>query len=65
MGRLGKYGVLASLSPANEQSSKQVYILQRWSKKWSAYVDVTDVAQIANGDRLSIMSQHPSPKETS
>ena len=63
-GRLGKDGVLASLSPVKEQSS-EVYILQRWSEKWNTYIDVTDVAQIANGNRLTITSQQPSPKKAS
>ena len=29
-----------------------MYILQRWDAKWNTYVDVSDIEQVVNGDRL-------------
>ena len=53
--KLGKDGIVVlSSSVSKEHSSQKVYILQRWSKKWKAFVDVTDVKQIVDGDRLTI-----------
>ena len=40
---------------------KTVYILQRWSEKWNSFVDVTDMDQVVEGDRLTITMQS-SPK---
>ena len=53
LGKLGVDGVLAYFScPRWERRhrSKNVYILQRWTDKWKAYVDVTDVDQIQDGN---------------
>ena len=54
LGKVGKDGLLAyfSCEPGGCHSSKNVYILQRWDRRWNAYVDVSDIAQVVNGDRL-------------
>jgi len=51
---LGIRGVLAYFSCPRGQSSssKKVFILQRWSEKWKSFVDVTDIEQVEEGDRL-------------
>ena len=36
-------------------TSKQFYILQRWSDKWSAYVDVKLTAEVIAGDHLKVV----------
>lgn len=55
LGKVGKDGLLAyfSCEPGGcHSSSKSVYILQRWDSRWNAYVDVMDIEQVVNGDRL-------------
>ena len=66
LGILGIDGVLAYFSCPRGQTagSKQVFILQRWSDKWKSFVDVTDVDQVFDGDRLTIVMQHPSDEQT-
>ena len=61
VGKLGKDVCLASLS-TRDDSSKVVYFLQRWAKRWKAFVDVTDVSQILNGDRLTVTRHQASPR---
>ena len=57
--QLGKNGVLAYFScvRGEQPSHKNVFILQRWNSKWKVFVDVTDVDQVVDGDRLTITSQ--------
>ena len=66
LGILGIDGVLAYFSCPRGQTagSKKVFILQRWSEKWKSFVDVTDVDQVFDGDRLTIVMQHPSDAQT-
>ena len=66
LGILGIDGVLAYFSCARGQTagSKKVFILQRWSEKWKSFVDVTDIDQVFDGDRLTIVMQHPSDAQT-
>ena len=57
---LGVDRVLAYFScPWGERrhGSKDVYILQRWIDKWKSFVDVTDVDQIQDGDRLTVIKE--------
>ena len=58
---LGKDVCLASLS-TRDDSSKVAYFLQRWVKRWEAFVDVTDVSQILNRDRLTVTRHQASPR---
>ena len=59
IGLLGIDGILAYFSCVRGQSAgtKKVYILQKWSDKWNAFIDVTDTDQIVDGDRLTIIPQ--------
>ena len=60
LGKLGVDGVLAYFSyPRGERrhGGKDVYILQRWTEKWKTFVDVPDVDQIQDGDRLTIVQE--------
>ena len=31
------------------------YLLQRWSSKWRAFVDVTELGEVVDGDRLTVV----------
>ena len=57
--KIGKNGILAYLScERGHHSLKQnVFILQRWALKWETYMDVTDLEQIEDGDRLTVIHQ--------
>ena len=54
-----------SKSPADvfTSSSKEMYILQRFSKKWDTFVDVGEVAEVKDGDRLTAVAFNPRPAE--
>ena len=32
-------------------------MLQRWTDKWKSFIDVTDVDQIQDGDRLTVIKE--------
>lgn len=52
---LGKLGVDAKVIMSDHpSSSKQVYILQRYSDKWKKFVDVVDFETINAGDCISV-----------
>ena len=60
LGKLGVDRVLAYFScPRGERrhGGKDVYILQRWTEKWKTFVDVPDVDQIQDGDRLTVIQE--------
>ena len=60
LGQLGMDGILAYFSCVRGEqyrTDKHVYILQRWAEKWENFVDVTDVEQIKDGDRLTVVQQ--------
>ena len=60
LGKLGVDGVLAYFfCPQGERrhGGKDVYILQRWTEKWKTFVDVPDVDQIQDGDRLTVVQE--------
>jgi len=67
LGKVGKDGILAyfSCEKGHQSSTKEVYILQRWAAKWEAYVDVTDIEQIKDGDSLTVIPQNNSVFVTS
>ena len=63
LGQLGMDGILAYFSCVRgeeHRTDKRVYILQRWAEKWESFVDVTDVEQIKDGDRLTVVLQSSS-----
>ena len=57
--KVGKNGILAyfSCKRGHRSVTKDVYILQRWALKWETYVDVTDLEQVEDGDRLTVIRQ--------
>lgn len=64
LGKLGMDGILAYFSCVRgeqHRTDKRVYILQRWAEKWKNFVDVTDVDQINNGDRLTVVLESTNP----
>ena len=63
LGRQGKDGVIAYLSPNQEDTKKETFLVQRWDTTWNAFVDVTDVGEIESGDRLTICTKRTSPKK--
>ena len=62
LGKLGKDGILAyfSCERGHQSTTKDVYILQRWATRWETYVDVTDIEQVKDGDRLTVIPQENS-----
>ena len=60
LGQLEMDGILAYFSCVRgeqHRTDKRVYILQRWAEKWGSFVDVTDIEQIKDGDRLTVVLQ--------
>ncbi len=53
LGRQDKDGIIAYLSPNQEDTKKEIFLVQRWDTTWNAFVDVTDVREIESGDRLA------------
>ena len=35
------------------------YVLQRFSQKWNAYIDVTEASQVQKGDKLTVVEKQP------
>ena len=44
--------------PRPEASAVDFYVLQRWSTKWDAFVDIQP-SQVTSGDRISAVLQSP------
>ena len=67
LANVGKNGILAyfSCERGHQSLTKDVYILQRWALKWETYVDVTDLEQIKDGDRLTVIRQEQSQEDRS
>ena len=55
-----------SQTPADipTSSTKELYILQRWSMKWETFVDVKEATEVEDGDRLTAVSFSPLPAST-
>ena len=72
---LGKWGKDACLLPLSASgtdsvsgsatSGKQRFILQRWSSKWSTYVDVSSLSELESGDKLTVVLQPTNTVTTS
>lgn len=73
---LGKWGKDACLLPLSASgtdsevsgfatSGKQRLILQRWSSKWSTYVDVSSLSELESGDKLTVVLQPTNTVTTS
>ena len=45
--------VCVSEAPGN--AKPPVYILQRWSEKWQAFIDVSNESEIVDGDKLTVI----------
>ena len=39
---------------SNHDSPGRKFLLQRWSKKWRCFVDVSEITEITDGDQLTI-----------
>ena len=51
---------LLPFNPADlPATSKAYYILQRWSDKWQAFIDVKEASEVSAGDHLTVV---PCPK---
>ena len=44
---------------------QQFCLLQKWSHKWGAYVDVTTVGEIVHEDKLTVIPKPIKPKSIS
>ena len=64
---VGKKGILAyfSCERGHQSLANDVYILQRWASRWETYVDVSDLEQIEDGDRLTVVRQQQEDRSTS
>ena len=49
----GWSGFLALCRESDLAELTDVYFLERWSHKWSTFVDVADLQEIQSGDRLT------------
>ncbi len=63
LGRQGKDGVIAYLSPNQTDTTKDTFLVQRWDTTWNSFVDITDVGEITSGDRLTLCTRCTSPKK--
>ena len=43
----------AEKGDSTEQLACLEYLLQKWSRKWGAYVDVTQLEEVEDGDKLT------------
>ena len=62
--KIGWHGVVTVLEPdassvcaVQSSSTAPVYILQRWSERWKAFIDVESINEIKDGDKVSIISK--------
>ena len=65
--KIGMDGILSHfLCPRGikRHGNKNVFILQRFSDKFKLFVDVTDVDEISDGDRLTIVQANSSSDAT-
>ena len=67
LARFGKDGIVVKLSNAPSSSrdsttGRVVYLLQKWSTTWEAYIDVERVDDIKDKDRLTAVRMPASPK---
>ena len=47
----------ASISLGNDSDvePRAKYLLQRWSRKWSEFVDVMELHEVKDGDKLTVL----------
>ena len=67
LGSVGLDGVI-DLSPmpsTHESTDKKVFVLQRWADRWHTFVDVTDVVQVKDGDKLTLVRKPAADLSTS
>ena len=57
-------GILALSSSTSENTDKKVFVLQRWTDRWHTFVDVTDKAQVKDGDKLTLVCKPDSSTST-
>ena len=55
LGNVGLDGVLALSPSTSENTSKTIFVLQRWTDRWNTFVDVTDESQLKDGDKLTLV----------
>ena len=65
LGSVGLDGVLALSPSACESTDKKVFVLQRWVDRWHTFVDVTDKAQVKDGDKLTLVCKPAADMSTS
>lgn len=47
--------VCGNLDPPSDDKPRVGYLLQKWSDKWGAYVDVTSEDEVHDGDKLTVV----------
>lgn len=62
--KIGWHGLVTVLEPEASSvcsvqcsSTTPVYILQRWSERWNAFVDIDRIDEIKDGDKLTVISK--------
>ena len=48
------FGAPETSTASAQLSSPSVYILQRWTERWNTFVDVENVMEVKDGDRLTV-----------
>ncbi len=60
-GELHKLGIVGVVAPELQANSAD-FILQRFNKKWNAFINVDTISQIIMGDKLTVVQKPVSPK---
>ena len=63
VGRSGARVVTADTDLSTEREGGRVYLLQKWSPQWGCYVDVSNILDIRDGDRLAVIAKPKPPSK--
>ena len=47
------------MNPNIRLEGEGTFVLQRFSQKWNAYIDVTEASQVLMGDKLTVVEKQP------
>lgn len=58
-GELLKFGVFGTVSPLSQvkQEGGQAFFLQRYDAKWETFVNVDNIDQVIQGDKVTVVSK--------
>ena len=58
---LGRAVAVRGSETSRSKDSADIYVLQRWSTKWGAFVDI-EPSQVVDGDKITAVLQTPTSK---